>query len=341
MSRLVPCALLVCLLWPGLSFAQTDTKKEEPKPNEAEVRFADGSAVRVQVLQENLEIETKYGKLSVPTNQIRRIEFGARLPDDIAKKVEAAIKKLGDAAFAEREAAVKELVALGAHAYPTLQVAAKGGDAETVRRAQAALEQIREKVSPDQLTRPAYDHVQAAEFPFTGRIVSSGIKVKTTYFGDVELKISDLRSIRWVAVAGEVTVAVDAAKYGSPPGQQWLETEVQVSAGDGLRITATGQVDLWPQQPGAYMAKASGYGQAGIGVPAVGALAPGMRAQQVPGLLIGRIGPNGKPFVIGELFEGKVTEEGKLYLQIGISPWGNASSGAYEVKISTGHYVSK
>ena len=52
------------------------------------------------------------------------------------------------------------------------------------------------------------------------------------------------------------------------------------------------------------------------------------------GMLIGKIGESGQPFVIGEQFEGQVEAEGTLYLQIGPSPWGCDSTGAYEVKIS-------
>jgi hypothetical protein len=318
------------LLWTGLSFGQAEVRKEPPKPNEAEARLADGSIVRVLVLHEYLDVQTKYGKLTVPINQIRRIDFGFRLPEDVAKKIEAAVKRLGDQVFSEREAAVRELVGLGAQAYPALQVAARGSDAEAVRRARSAMEQIREKVPADLLTRPSYDQIAAAEFPFNGHVVTSAIKVKTAYFGDVELKVSDLRSLRFMGgTGGDVTVVVEAAQYGSPPGQQWLETDFHVSAGERLVITATGSVDLWPMGPNVYMAKPSGYPQGGI------VLGPGGQ-RHVPGMLLGRIGEHGKVFIIGDRYDGKPTEEGRLYLQIVPSPWNNASAGSYEVKVSAG-----
>ena len=330
MSRALVCVLFAPLIAAGPAFAQAESKKEPPRPNEAEARFADGSVVRVLLLVDHLDFVTKYGKLTVPLNQIRRIDFGFRLPEDVAKKVEAAVRKLGDQSFPEREAAVKELVALGAQAYPALQVAARGTDAEAVRRARSALEQIREKTPADLLGRPSYDQVQAAEFPFIGHVAAASVKVKTSYFGEVELKVTDLRSLRWLGGAGEATVVVDAGRYGSPPGQQWLETDVYVSAGEPLRVTASGDVDLWPMGPGAYMARPSGYPQGGF-VPGPG----GQRFQ--PGMLLGRVGENGKVFVVGDRYEGKPSEEGKLYLQIVPSPWNNPSAGSYEVKVTTGH----
>ena len=57
------------------------------------------------------------------------------------------------------------------------------------------------------------------------------------------------------------------------------------------------------------------------------------------GSLIGKIGENGKAFYIGDRFEGPATEEGKLYLQIVPSPWNNASTGTYRVRINTDHVI--
>ena len=53
------------------------------------------------------------------------------------------------------------------------------------------------------------------------------------------------------------------------------------------------------------------------------------------GTLLGRVGENGKVFVIGERYDNVPGEEGKLYLHIVPSPWNNASSGTYQVHITT------
>ena len=51
------------------------------------------------------------------------------------------------------------------------------------------------------------------------------------------------------------------------------------------------------------------------------------------GTLVGRVGESGKAFVVGEQYEGSGAQEGKLYLHIVPSPWNNASSGTYRVRI--------
>ena len=131
-----------------------------------------------------------------------------------------------------------------------------------------------------------------------------------------------------------------------------METGVEIARGSKLRLTASGTVDLWPVAPevGRYLANPEGMqnaGQAGAvlgggivmvqnGVPIQQAVQPALpaAARQSGGTLLGRIGESGAVFVVGRKFEGVATEEGKLYLRIVASPWGNASTGAYEVRVS-------
>ena len=64
-------------------------------PGGVEIHFLNGSTVRAQILSEKVEIDTPYGKLSVPVTQIRSIEFGSHMPEGHADKIQAAVKKLG------------------------------------------------------------------------------------------------------------------------------------------------------------------------------------------------------------------------------------------------------
>ena len=56
--------------------------------------------------------------------------------------------------------------------------------------------------------------------------------------------------------------------------------------------------------------------------------------QFLAGALIGRVGEDGTPFLIGDRHELTTNRDGKLYLHIIPSPWGNASTGTYQVKIT-------
>src|SRR5205823_5095659 len=122
MRRHFTWAFCLLVLGAGLSRAD-DEKKPATKSNEVEVRFGDGSKVRMLLLQETIEIETRYGKLHVPAADIRGIEMGVHLPEGMEEKILKALRRLNSPSFKERDVAVNELVEIGVHAYPALVTA--------------------------------------------------------------------------------------------------------------------------------------------------------------------------------------------------------------------------
>lgn len=314
--------VVVPLLTTGLWQAPARTAKEPAKPPQVEVRFADGSTVRMTVLQDTLEILTKYGKLTVPIHEVRRLELGMHMPEGVGDRIDAAVRKLGSTAFREREDASQELIVLGAYSYPAVHEASRSSDLEVAQRAAEVIKKLREKLPADQLRLNPQDKIQTAEFPVVGRLVSSSIKARNAYFGEIQLKLCELRSIRWMSGAGETELLVEAAKHGSP-GSPWFDTGVDVEADSALLITATGQVDLWPATPGQYATGPAGYRNAGT------VQGSGHHA----GTLVGRVGEGGRVFVIGERFEGNLNAEGRLFVSVAPSPWNNASAGGYTVRI--------
>jgi hypothetical protein len=303
-------------------------KKDNPGVREVEVRFADGSTVRALLIQDKLEIVTKYGKLTVPSTEVRRIEFGLHTSDELSKKIDDAIRRLASDTFKDRDLAAQELVSLGAAAYPALKNAAKNTDQEIGQRAKTALEKIRDRVPVAQLRVKPEDFIQTNEFPIQGKITMSTIKVRTAYFGDLDLKVADLRGIRLTSGGGDVNeVAVDATRYSLQDMSQWLDTGIAVDVDTPLTITASGQVNLREGVGAQFMTgpagnRAFGRGRGDVPYP--------------PGALLGRIGDNGAIFVIGERYENSPKQEGKLFVQIAPSPYSDSCSGSYKLKISGG-----
>lgn len=329
MLRTTRWAFLGLFLLTGLGRAADGDKKDTPKTdlaksNEMLVQFHDGTLVRILTLQENLEIATKYGKLMVPTTDVRRIDFGLHMSEETAKKVEEGIRDLESNDFPTREDAGKRLVTLGRYAYPALIRASKGMNLETTRRVQELLKAIREKYPAYQLKIRTEDMVHTSDFVIAGRIAVPTIKVRTEHFGDASLKLTDLRAMRSAAGSGEVQVTLDATKYGSAQNQ-WMETEFTVSGENKLSINADGEVDVYAQSPGQYLSGPEGNNQVG------------KRGTYIPGQLLGRIGENGPVFVVGRRFENTVTQEGKLYLHIWPFQGGGGATGSYTVKITSGN----
>ena len=355
-SRTRWALLALALAVAGVTVGQEkDTKNAtSPRPNlyPVEVRFTDESIVKAALLDKSITIVTRYGKLSVPIDEIRSIEFGLRIPVDIAKRIERAIAHPNHEDFAQRESASAELLELRELAFPALQQAARSPDAEVARRAHAAIKLLVESLPQDKLHVPQHDTVAALDFTIVGRIETPALKARTPYFGETSLNLADLRALRWSANENEKKLTVDAGRYA---GQQeaWLDTGIKVRAGGGLLVAATGTVDLQPSEPGTLMVgpdgrnplgprgggfagggpgggrggKAKGGGMIGQARPAV--------VVQSPGVLVGRIGEFGKVFIIGSQYEGMAPEEGKLYLRIVPSPAGEAS-GLYEVRVTSG-----
>jgi hypothetical protein len=327
MPRFRLAVLILPLCWAGSSIAQNGPKIETPKlSNDVEVKFGDSSTLRMLMLQDSVDILTKFGKIPVPLVEVRKIEVGLHLEDGASEKIQAAIKTLSSEGFKEREEAVNQLVALGPAAYSTLFRTSKSADPEVRKRAEKGLNRLKAKYPADQLRLTTQDRIFTKDSIVAGQIMSPTIKAKTPYFGTVDLKFSDLRSILWLAGNIEVEVTVDASKYCQATA--WMDTGVTLEGGNGLQINASGEIDLMPGNGGQFVSGPQGtnlHGNQG----------PGSR---LPGMLIGKIGERGTVFNIGENYRGAPAQEGKLYLQIMSGRFGGnqPAQGAYTVRINTG-----
>jgi thiol-disulfide isomerase/thioredoxin len=194
---------------------------------------ADGSTAQVTLRSATVELETKYGRLVIPVADIERIEFAFRLPEDVAQKIAAAVGRLANDAFEERETASKELREIGARAYPALQVASKTSDAEVARRAALLMSEIRAKASADDLKFPKKDRVQTADITASGRITSEALRVQTWFFGEADLKLVGLRAFQTGGVPGG-----SGAEAGSEVGKAALEIDGEDI--DGKRFKLSG-----------------------------------------------------------------------------------------------------
>jgi hypothetical protein len=308
------------------------------EPGTVEVRFTNGSIVVMTLLQDKIEIVTEYGKLIVPPRDIKAIEFGVHTTPEEAKKLDDAIVQLGSSAHAERDAAVNELIRMGPLAYQRVIKAATSKDPEVSRRAEAALKTIREKYPAKILRNREEDVVRTHKFSIVGRITTPTLRAKADDFGELDLRPGRLLAMRALAGDTQKIVTVDAALYGVPGNNKWLATGIKLEASVGVKITASGQVDLLPQQPGQRLCGPDG---GGGNMPFVGGGmgGKGMRffnpGGQMGGELMGRIG-TGPIFYIGSRHTFTPKTAGELFLMIQQSPWGCPSNGEYRVALSTG-----
>jgi len=239
-------ALLVGLGTPligdGRKPAETEAPKKPAKPgpdaSAVEAHFRDDSKLKMALREERIDVVTPYGKLSIPAADIRQIDFGFHIDGETSKRVETAIGNLGSNEFKEREAATAELLALGAKAYPALLQAAKHTDKEVARRAEAVLDKLRDAIPPEDLERPSADVIQTADSKFTGRIQADAFKVKTFQFGDQQVQLGDLRTLRSLAsIEPDLVVLPD-------PGAL-MQYQDKIGKTFAFRVTGTNNGAVW------------------------------------------------------------------------------------------------
>jgi hypothetical protein len=214
---------------------------DRPAAGPIQVRFTDGSTLKLTLKDAKVEMVTPYGRLAVPVADIRQIDFATRVGEDAAKRIEEAIPNLADPQFARREAASAVLLKLREKAYPALLEAARSKDAEVARRAGELLNRIRDLVPADQLDVRKADVIQTADSKLTGRIEAAVLAATCTQFGDVQLKLGDMRSLAVVAAVADETAALPA---DPDPGSL---IGFQDKLGKTFRFRVTGAVtgSLW------------------------------------------------------------------------------------------------
>jgi hypothetical protein len=197
---------------------KTDKDKPAADPAAVEAHFADGSALKLKLKEDKIDLVTPYGKLSIPVADVRRVDFATRISDEAARKIDTAIASLGSDNFQTRESASAELLKQGARAYPALTEAAKkNNDAEVKRRLEELLEKIKGSVPADQLEVRKADVVYTADSKISGKIEAAEWKAETSQFGEVKVKLADLRSLGGAPVATGKAVKV-IPDPGSPSG---------------------------------------------------------------------------------------------------------------------------
>jgi hypothetical protein len=199
--RLIPFALFAALVIApthrtAASPTPTSPGEGAPAGTDVEVRYIDESTMKLKLLDERLELVTKYGVLQIPVADVRRVELASRVPPEVAEKVSSAIGRLGHPDFAVRERASAELKGYRERAYPALVKAIKHADPEVGRRAEDAVRFLQVKVPTAQLEPREYDVLHTEDSKFTGKLTTTSVRVLTFQFGEQHLRLADVRVIR-------------------------------------------------------------------------------------------------------------------------------------------------
>ena len=165
-----------------------------------EVAFTDGSNLKMLLRDEKITLVTPHGKLTIAVTDIQRIEFATRVSEEDAKRIPTAIADLGSSDFSKRETASFQLLKLREKGYPALLRAAASKDLEVVKRAKELIQQITAAVPAEQLVVRSKDVVRTSDSTISGRIEGVGLMAHTSQFGVLQVKLTDVRSLRSQAI---------------------------------------------------------------------------------------------------------------------------------------------
>jgi hypothetical protein len=161
---------------------------------EIDVKFIDGSTLKVKLLDETIELITKYGPLKIATADIRKIDFATRIPAESSEKIRTAVLALGSPEHPVRVKAVADLKAIGPRAYGAILKASQHEDPEVAQRAEDLMEYLKAKYSESQLELREMDVVHTDDSKIAGHLAAPHFRIGTFQFGELKLRLADARS---------------------------------------------------------------------------------------------------------------------------------------------------
>ena len=283
----------------------------------------DGMRISGTPRVENLAIETAYGTLVIPREDLVRVRFAKEVDPELQKLIAIEIENLESEEFEIREQATSRLENFGAPALKKLRKAVESDDEEVKSRASKVVEYIEEELSltndpEDEHTMPLSgedDEVVTVKFVIRGKISVKEFLVESKY-GDFILQRKDVVSIVFQEFTPtELEFQVPGHHFA--PSNNWYVSKVSVKKDTPIELMARGQIHLhnfgWSAGPdGTSNVRAKQYKN----FPAAA--------------LIARIGNKGKPFLVGANFKGKANASGKLMFAIAFR--GGSVSGNFTVK---------
>ncbi len=186
-------ALLLVLIGCAPIWAGEPAKTPEPT---LEARLIDNSRIRLAIVDDMIAIQTLYGRLQIPRADIRRLEFGPRLPEKTLQQVDAAITDLASPELSAREAAMNRLLKLGPSAYPAVARACRSDNRNLVISAKQLREKFVEKFPNEHLLEHDLDVIHTDDAKFAGHLEVQSLHVWTSQFGAKTLNIVDLVGIK-------------------------------------------------------------------------------------------------------------------------------------------------
>jgi len=312
--------------------AAPETRATPAGKQEDRMRFhlMDDSIVSGRLAQDELVVETKYGKLTVPIDALVGLIPGMSSHPALEKNLDQLIRDLGNDDFSTRELAQKTLLGMGLVARKSLLRHKSDPDPERRKRVEFLLTSLDEEDeedddSPDEPQKELIDldTVETADFKIVGKIVSQSFTIQSSY-GPLQVKLSDIRRAERKSEGPEQIRRKFTINGSNLTPIGFHDTKVHLDRGDRVVISAQGTLTMTP------------WGGRAISTPEGAPNFGWYIANQIPnGALCAKIGTRGTVFKVGSSYRFTAEHGGVLYLAIGIqNNFANQQfPGQYNVKL--------
>ncbi len=286
-------------------------------PADVEVQLRDGSMLRGELSGITaFALKTPYGLLNIPLNRVVHFQMGVHIPPQNTTEVPAALKDLDSDDFNTRTRAQQKLEAIGLAALAALRAAKPGASAEARTRIDALLT----KISAKSAKTSENDSILTDEFEALGQLQQTTLSLQSC-LGPLQIKFEDVNRIRWLAKGDSASLSLDV----STALEDWIDTGIDSIPGEKMAVCATGTIKV--------------YGNTTI--TPEGTTNWNSRPFKV-GAVIGKLGVNNKPFLIGPGKQWSTDGKERLYLKIHcnddiLNNDNRNTSGAYSVQIGTSY----
>lgn len=287
----------------------------------------DGSRIAGLPGFDSLQVKTRYGTLTVPSTDLIRLRLAPRMGNENKEQIELEIQRLSGSDFDEREAAMDALRKLGEPVLPYLAKLIRADDEELRNRSSLLLGELKSKTKENNKHGsefPAlvdgFDEIVSSRFRIRGTIQAKDFSIKSRY-GTLKIKTSDIMGVDF-RFGGITDSTVHITGRQVVPAN-WSNTNLFVARGVNLKIRASGNLFVSNYNLNSGPQGTTRYS--------------GNSYKNFPLLsLVGKIGKNGAPFMIGASYKAKSSRAGKLYL--GVVPFRNnyVATGTFRVRVSAG-----
>ncbi len=262
---------------------------------------------------------SKFGSLTIPDDEIRRIRFGRKADPDRFQQVRTLVDYLASADPDRRDFAHAKLAEMGGFAAPELQKQSREHEDPEVKR--RAAEILKELEIPEEEWLPDDDQVRTARFSIVGTVGEETIKINVAELGTVTLARKDVIEIRAFAAGENHRLTLTGANTHI---SQWLKTGIQVKGRAALRVSADGQI-VFPNWNNIPM---NPEGSSNIGTLNVHPI-----GNVFYGTLLCRIGDSGPTFKIGRHFIGDIEGRGELQFALCAQIRNQPATGEYKLRV--------